>query len=185
MSNIPESEKYSAVINNDVNFDGVFYYAVKSTGIYCRPSCKSKVPKKENTLFFETAEQAMNAGFRACKRCRSELLNYEPMKEMSEKVKGLIDNMFMADALLNEQLAKIGLSYRQLVENFKSEYGKTPKAYIDEMRIKEAKRQLVSTDNAIIDICMSIGFSSLSAFYRFFKESTNTTPSAYRKEHKK
>ncbi len=184
MININDDEKYLAVINNDTNFDGVFYYAVKSTKIYCKPSCKSKAPKRQNTLFFETAVQAQNAGYRHCKRCRSDLLNYEPMKEISSKVKNLIDNMFKEDTLVNDELLKMGLSYRQLVEIFKNEYNKTPKAYIDELRIKEAKRQLLNTNNAIVDISMSIGFSSLSAFYRFFKENTHNTPSAFRKENK-
>ncbi len=184
MIDMSDNEKYSAVIADDINYDGIFYYAVKTTGIYCRPSCKSKAPKKENTVFFDTAQEAEQAGFRPCKRCRSDLLSYEPMKEISSKVKRLIDDMFMGETRLNSELANIGLSYRQMTEIFKSEYGQTPKTYIDSLRIKEAKRQLAQTDNAIIDIAMSIGFSGLSAFYRFFKENTGCTPSVYRKERK-
>ncbi len=184
MIDISDDEKYLAVINNDATFDDIFYYAVKSTGIYCRPSCKSRPPKRENTLFFNSASEAQNTGFRACKRCRSDLSSYQPIKSISFKVKALIDNMFAADTLLNDELSKLGLSYRQLAEVFKSEYGKTPKAYVDELRINEAKRQLAKTNNTIIDISMSIGFSSLSAFYRFFKENTGYTPGLYRKDNK-
>ncbi len=182
MINICDDEKYSAVIGNDINFDGLFYYAVKSTGIYCRPSCRSRAPKRENTLFFGTASDAQKAGFKPCKRCRSDLLSYEPTRDISAKVKSLIDEMFFEQAKLKSELRGIGISYRQMVEIFKNEYGQTPKAYIDSLRIKEAKRQLAQTDTNITDIALSVGFGSLSAFYRLFKEHTGTTPAAYRKE---
>ena len=67
-------EMWKAVSENDPSYDGILFYAVKSTGIYCRPSCKSKIPKRENVCFFDTAEKARAAGFRPCKRCRSDLL---------------------------------------------------------------------------------------------------------------
>lgn len=177
-----EEEMYDAVINNDESYDGIFFYAVKSTGIYCRPSCKSKAPKRNNICFYKNAEDAENAGFRPCKRCRSDLLNYQPMKEIAQKVKDLIDDMFQEVVLLNNELSKIGLSQRRMVDIFKDEYGMTPKSYVDSLRLKEAERLLIETKNEIIDIAYSVGFSSLSAFYRFFKEQNNMTPREYRKE---
>ena len=66
-----DQEKYQAVINNDANYDGVFFYAVKSTGIFCRPSCKSKIPNAKNLLYFDTAEEAIAAGFRPWQDQRS------------------------------------------------------------------------------------------------------------------
>ncbi len=179
---LSDNEKYTAIIGNDANFDGTFFYAVTSTGIYCRPSCKSKAPKRENTLFFDSAKEAEKAGFRACKRCRSDLLEFAPSKEIASKVKCTIDTMFLENTKLNKELKNVGLSQRQMIEVFKKEYGVTPKAYTDNLRLAEAKNQLLETDNSIIDISMGVGFNSLSAFYKFFKEKTGKTPSNFKKE---
>ncbi len=65
--NILTDEKWSAIIHNDASYDGAFYYAVKTTGIFCRPSCKSRVPNKENVLVFDTADAALEKHFRPCK----------------------------------------------------------------------------------------------------------------------
>lgn len=180
-----ENEMYEAVINNDESYDGLFFYAVKSTGIYCRPSCKSKTPKRNNVCFFDKAEDAIKAGFRPCKRCRSDLLDYKPMKDIAHQVKDMIDRMFDEKVSLNNELRQIGVSERRLVDIFKDEYGVTPKSYVNSLRLKEAKRLLTKTNDEIIDIAYSIGFGSLSAFYRFFKEETGFTPRAYRKEQTK
>ncbi len=179
--NITFREMYDSVISNDESYDTIFFYAVKSTGIYCRPSCKSKAPKVENIEFFKTADEAIKAGFRPCKRCRSDLLDYKPMKDIAEKLKNLIDNMFSEIESLNTEMDKLGLSRKRMVEVFKDEYGKTPITYVNDLRYKEAVMLLEETDNEIIDIAYSVGFSSLSAFYKFFKERANMSPAAYRK----
>ncbi len=174
-------ELYDAVISNDESYDTVFFYAVKSTGIYCRPSCKSKVPKAENIVFYKTAEEAENEGYRPCKRCRSDLLDYKPMKEIAEKLKELIDDMYVEIATLNTEIDQLGLSRKRMVAVFKEEYGKTPSAYVNELRYKEAVRLLEQTDDEVIDIAYAMGFGSLSSFYKFFKERAHMSPIAYRK----
>ena len=175
-------EMYEAVIQNDEKYDGVFFYAVKSTGIYCRPSCKSKIPKRENTVFFITSEEAQNAGFRPCKRCRSDLLSYEPAKEIAIKAKKIIDDFFISKQEMNDQLKELGMSKHQLVEIFKQEYDVTPKGYCDKLRLDEIKRLLSETKDDIADIAYEVGFGSISSFYRFFKNQTGKSPNAYRKE---
>lgn len=176
-----EQEMWQAVLDNDGGYDGVFFYAVKTTRIYCRPSCKSKPPKRDNICFFETSEQAVKAGFRPCKRCRSDLVDYQPMKQIAEDVKQKIDRVYREKADLNKELKGIGISGRRLTDIFKNEYGMTPKAYADHLRLEEAKGFLVDTDDRIIDIAYAVGFGSLSAFYNFFRKEMDTTPSAYRK----
>ncbi len=183
--NMTPHEMYDAVISNDESYDTVFFYAVKSTGIYCRPSCKSKAPKMENIEFYKTASEATKAGYRPCKRCRSDLLDYKPMKEIAEKLKNLIDDMFSELETLNTEIDKLGLSRKRMVEVFKEEYGVTPSGYVNDLRYKESVRLLECTDDEIIDIAYSVGFSSLSAFYKFFKERANMSPAAYRKGNKK
>ncbi len=179
--NMTFDEMYTAVISNDVSYDTVFFYAVKSTGIYCRPSCKSRPPRVENIEFYKTAKEALNMGYRACKRCRSDLLDYKPMKEIAEKLKNLIDDMFNETENLNTEFDKLGLSRKRMVKIFKDEYGKTPSAYVNDLRYKEAVRLLEQTNNEVIDIAYSVGFGSLSVFYKFFKERANMSPAAYRK----
>lgn len=180
-----QGEMWKAVSENDASYDGLFFYAVKSTGIYCRPSCKSKIPKCENVCFFDTAEQARSAGFRPCKRCRSDLLEYEPIKEITEKAKRLMDEAFHKKWELNQELRHLGVSQRRIAEIFKDEYGVTLSEYVGNLRLSEAKQLLSDTDDAIIDIAYSIGFGGLSSFYRFFKNSMGRSPAAYRKEHRK
>lgn len=179
-----EREMWQAVLNNDAGYDGVFFYAVKTTGIYCRPSCKSKPPKKENICFFETSEQARKAGFRPCKRCRSDLIDYQPMKQIAEDVKCKIEKVYCEQADLCKKLNEVGITGRRLADIFKDEYGMTPKAYADHLRLAEAKRLLKDTDKKVIDIAYSVGFGSLSAFYSFFKKEEKITPSEYQRESK-
>ncbi len=174
-------EMYEAVIKNDQSYDTVFFYAVKSTGIYCRPSCKSKAPKLENVEFFETADQAKAFGYRSCKRCRSDLLDYDPMKEIAEKLKKLIDDMFNQLETLNTEMGSFGISRKRMVEVFKEQYGITPSSYVNDLRYKEAKRLLEQTEMEVVDVAYSVGFNSLSAFYKFFKERADMSPAAYRK----
>lgn len=180
-----KEEMWKAISENDESYDGIFFYAVKSTGIYCRPSCKSKIPKLENVCFFDTSEQARTAGFRPCKRCRSDLLDYQPIKEIAEKAKQLLEDSYNKSCDLNLEMQKIGVSYRRMAEIFKDAYGVTLFEYVTDLRLVEAKRMLLDTDDEIIDIAYSVGFGGLSSFYRFFKNKTGSTPAAYRKEYQK
>ncbi len=179
--NMAFDEMYDAVILNDESYDSTFFYAVKSTGIYCRPSCRSKAPKIENIEFYKTAEEAIKRGYRPCKRCRSDLLDYKPMKDIALKLKNLIDDMFYEMETLNTEIDKLGLSRKRMTEVFKEEYGVTPSGYVNDLRYKEAVRLLEQTDNEVLDIAYSVGFGSLSAFYKFFKERAKMSPAAYRK----
>ena len=176
---------YEAVITNDANYDGSFFYGVKSTGIFCRPSCQSKKPLRENVCFFPSADEAMKEGFRPCKRCRSDLLSYRPMEKIAGLVKKHLDELYERQTSWNGELREIGLSERRVVQIFKDVYGMTPKAYMDILKLREAKRLLSETDKKVIDIAASVGFGGLSAFNRFFKEQAGCSPAAYRKMYKK
>ncbi len=179
-----QEEMWKVVKNNDESYDGIFFYAVKSTGIYCKPSCKSKLPKRENICFFDTSDEARIAGFRPCKRCRSDLLNYEPMKEIAEKTKTLIESTYQAKLDINHTLKSIGLTSHRINEIFKEQYGVSVSEYLNNLRLEEAKKRLVYTNDKVIDIAYSVDFGSISGFYRFFKEHTGYSPAKYRKEKK-
>lgn len=176
-----EDEMWQAVMSNDESFDGRFFYAVASTGIYCRPSCKSKVPRRENVRFFDTAAQARQAGFRPCKRCRSDLLEYQPLRDIAQQAKTLLDENFTRQQALQTELAALGVSAHRMGELFREAYGVTPGEYVNGLRLNEAKRRLRETREPIIDIAYSTGFGGVSSFYRFFKKAEGCSPAAYRK----
>lgn len=181
---LTNDEMYEVVIENDVNYDGLFFYAVKSTGIFCRPSCKSKKPLRENVCFFQNTEEALKSGFRPCKRCRSDLLSYSPMEDIADSLKRHLEELHNTKTAWNDNLGQIGLSQKRMVEVFKNVYGITPKVYVDSLRLDEAKKLLSETDEKIIDIGASVGFGSLSTFNRFFKEQTGKSPLEFRKDKK-
>ena len=170
-----EQEMWEAVQRSDASYDGLFFYAVKTTGIFCRPSCKSKSPKRENLCYFVSGTEARAAGFRPCKRCRSDLLEYQPMREIAAEIKVRLDKASSLD--------DVGLTPRRMTDVFKQEYGVTPKEYADSLRLRTAKEMLAGSPEKVIDVAYQVGFSSLAAFNRFFKQQTGQTPTAYRKEH--
>ncbi len=177
-------EMWNAVMQNDKQYDGIFYYAVKSTRIFCRPSCKSKAPLEENVLYFDCADAAIKAGYRPCKRCRPDLLEYQPALELAHSTKTTIDRLFQDKAALMNALSELGVSRRGMTEIFVNQYGQTPGEYTNSRRIEAAKLQLASQDHSILDIAYSLGFESLSSFYSFFKKHTKMSPGDYRQQHK-
>ncbi len=177
-----KTEKYEAVLQNEARYDGIFFYAVKSTGIFCRPSCKSKAPKRENVCFYDSAQEAQEAGFRPCKRCRSDLLLYSPAEDLALQMKTHIDQQFQEEISWQEAYKTLHVSPQRLADMFQAKYGLRPKHYLDNLRLEEAKHRLIKSDEPIIDIAYTVGFGSLSTFYRLFKAQTGTSPSAYRKE---
>jgi len=176
-----EDEMWNAVLTADARCDGQFFYAVASTGIFCRPSCKSKIPNRENVRYFDTAAQARLAGFRPCKRCRSDLPDYQPLRDTAQQAKAMLDEGFARQQVLHTELASLGVSTRRIGELFKTVYGVTPGEYMNGLRLHEAKRRLCETREPVIDIAYAIGFGGVSSFYRFFKKAAGCSPAAYRK----
>lgn len=177
-----DDEMWKAVVDCDKNYDRKFFYAVKTVGVYCRPSCKSKTPLRKNVDYFETQEEAEKAGFRPCKRCRPDLLDYAPMMELAQQTKDLIDDYFNERERLTAEMKRLGVSSGHLTVIFKQQYGMAPSQYMNKTRADYAKKMLVETDTPIIDIAGDIGFDSLPSFYGFFKKQTGMTPKEYRAE---
>lgn len=179
-TNLTEEEKWQASLSCDLGYDGRFFYGVKTTGIFCRPSCKSKSPKRENVAFFDTAEQALESGLRPCKRCRPDLLEFQPLQEAAEKIKAVCDSHFPDHTRLKEELAKLGLSRNRMIQLFQARYGKTPSEYLNRLRIDSTKVLLADTQNNILQIALQSGFKSLSTFYTQFRKVTGVSPKEYR-----
>ena len=176
-------EKWQAIINNDATYNDKFFYAVKTTGIFCRPSCKSRVPKKENVLIFKNPNQALSANFRPCKRCKptGERL---PDDEWVDQIAKYIDLNYTAKLTL-DTLAEIGHgSPYHLHRTFKKIKGITPVEYIQQLRLNMAKEFLIHSNNRIADIGQTVGMPTTSYFITFFKKKTGYTPGEYRQSNR-
>lgn len=176
-----DEEKWRAIIQNDAAYNDQFFYAVKSTGIFCRPSCKSRAPKKENVLIFQNAKEAQEANFRPCKRCKptGERL---PDHDWVALVTGYIDENFNKKLSL-ETLAEIahGSPYH-LHRTFKRIKGITPVEYIQQIRLSKAKELLMNSEKSIRDISISVGIPNTTYFITLFKKKTGYTPAEFRQE---
>lgn len=179
-----EEEKWKAVINCNKLYDGMFYYAVKTTGIFCRPSCRAKSPLRENILFFNNARDAVKEGFRPCKLCRPDIIDndYEPNRELIENVKRKLDKSFSEPINIESISYEFGVSPSHLTRLFKRFYGISPIGYIMKLRVAKAIELLQQSDKSILDIAYSTGYKSLSNFYKCFKEHTGYTPNEYRRK---
>ena len=176
-----ESEKLAAFFAKNASFDGVFYTAVKTTGIFCRPSCRCKTPLAKNIIFYDSAEEAIAAGFRPCKRCRPDLIKYSPSEELAKKAKSLIDEKLKTEASFTRELMEVGASKRIIDATFKAQYGLSINEYTNKKRIENSAQMLLSTDMAIVDIAYACGFESISSFYRIFGKVMGQSPALYRK----
>lgn len=178
-----EEEKWRAVINCDKQYDGLFYYGVKTTGIFCRPSCRAKTPLRENTLFFNDAKAAENEGFRPCKLCRPDIIRqeYEPNKELIQKIQEKLKESCEESVDLRALSQEFGISISHLTRLFKAYCGIPPIQYVIKLRVDRAKKLLKQSDISILEIAYMTGFKSESNFYKSFKEQTGYTPKEYRK----
>jgi AraC family transcriptional regulator, regulatory protein of adaptative response / methylated-DNA-[protein]-cysteine methyltransferase len=176
----PEEAWFGAVRRRDPAFDGVFVFAVKTTGVYCRPSCASRPAKRENVAFFMTVAEAEKAGYRACKRCRPDRLGL-PDPQV-EAVKRACERIASAEEAppLAELAAGAGLSPFHFHRVFKKVTGVTPKAYAAETRARRAADKLRTT-GTITEAIYDAGFNSSSRFYETAAARLGMTPTAARR----
>lgn len=175
-----KEEKWKAVIGNDSRYDGEFFYGVKTTRIFCRPSCKSKNPIKENVVFFSTAESAIKSGFRPCKRCRPDLIEYNPIINIARSMKEIYDKYYFDEELISFKLGELHIARSHLTRAFNKTFSLTPNAYINKIRIEKAKELLKASDKSITEISYDCGYKSLSTFYDNFKKVEGVSPMSYR-----
>ena len=154
-----EQEMWQAVLDCDRSCDGRFFYAVRSTGIYCRPSCSSKKPRRENVLFFPGRAEAEAAGFRPCKRCRPDLDTYDPDAEAAERARALIERHCADAEALRAALASIGLSREQLTRVFERRFGCPLKQYADRVRLGRA-RDVLDGGGSVTEAALAAGMGS-------------------------
>lgn len=173
---------WDAVAARDRSMDGVFFYAVLSTGVYCRPSCPSKRPNPQNVVFFRTRDAAAHAGFRPCKRCKPETdAAAEPSSHLVEKVCRYIDAHTDAPATLEALSRAIGLSPFHLQRTFKALTGITPRAYAESQRLHSLKIGL-RAGHSVTRSLYDAGYGSSSRLYERASSRLGMTPARYRKQ---
>ncbi len=161
-------------------FDNVFFFGVSSTGIYCKPSCPARRPKRENTLFFDSSTEAENDGFRACLRCRPKLKNMrDENAEMIVTACKIIESNFDSEISLEFLAAELDVSSSHLQRTFKDLLGISPKEFARARRIENFKREVRQTD--ITTAIYESGFGSSRRLYEKAGQNLGMTPAVYRK----
>ena len=172
-------EAWQAIIGNDASYDGIFFYAVKTTGIFCRPSCKSRVPNQMNVRIFRSAMQALEAQFRPCKRCKPDGLRL-PDEEWVAQIEQWIEGHYGETLTLGKMAELFHGSPYHLHRTFKRVKGITLAEHIQQTRIGHAMAELRTTVRSIMDIAIAVGIPNAAHFATVFQKKTGLTPTQYR-----
>ncbi|PZT77427.1 MULTISPECIES: DNA-3-methyladenine glycosylase 2 family protein [unclassified Streptomyces] len=181
-----ETTRYEAVSSRDARFDGEFFFAVETTGIYCRPSCPAVTPKRRNVRFYPTAAAAQSHGFRACRRCRPDAVPGSAEWNVRADVVGRAMRM-IGDGVVDREgvpgLAhRLGYSPRQVQRQLNAELGAGPVALARAQRAHTARVLLQTTALPVTEIAFAAGFHSIRQFNDTVRRIYARTPSALRAE---
>lgn len=172
---------WKAVKTNDARFNGAFVYAVNSTGIYCKPSCASRLPKRENVAFFDCGETAEKRGYRACRRCQPQNATLSAQTETVLRAAEIIEREERVS--LDDLSSELNLSAAHLQRIFKEIIGVSPKKYAANRRLEKFKAE-IKEGREIADAMYEAGFGSASRLYENVSEKLGMTPRAYAKKGK-
>src|SRR5262245_54358845 len=174
-----DESRWQALVRRDPDADVDFVYSVRTTGVYCRPSCPARLPKRENVRFHATCEQAERAGFRPCKRCRPDEASLaQRQQEAVARACRLIEDSDEAPNLTDLADA-VGMSRFHFHRVFKLFTGVTPKAYAAAHRTRRVQDELA--DGATVtEAIYGAGFNSSGRFYASSTEQLGMTPAAFR-----
>jgi AraC family transcriptional regulator of adaptative response / DNA-3-methyladenine glycosylase II len=176
---------YRAILTRDARFDGRLFVAVTSTGIYCRPVCPARTPKRENVRFYPTAAAAESAGFRACLRCRPEtspeLAVWRGTSNTVSRALALIEAGALDGADVSSLAERLGVGERQLRRLFDIHLGASPLAVAQTRRVHLAKQLIHETDLPMVEVALAAGFGSVRRFNETFQRLYNRPPIALRR----
>ncbi len=179
-----DEQRYQATVSKDARFDGVFFIAVTSTGIYCRPSCPAITPKRANMRYYRSAAAAQEAGFRACKRCRPDASPGSPEWNIRADVVGramrLIADGIVDRAGVSGLADRLGYEQRQVRRLITAELGAGPLAIARAQRAQTARVLIETTDVPLSEIAFAAGFSSIRQFNATVREIFAATPTELR-----
>jgi AraC family transcriptional regulator, regulatory protein of adaptative response / methylated-DNA-[protein]-cysteine methyltransferase len=173
--------RWQLVLSRDTNSDGAFVYAVRSTGIYCRPSCSSRRPHRKQVVFFPLPAAAERAGFRPCRRCRPEqAVAANRQLEMVRRTCLFLDARAGEPTKLAALAAQLGVSPYHLQRTFKRVMGISPREYQDARRMERLKKKLKEKRNVTYAL-YEAGFGSSSRLYEGVRAKLGMTPATYRR----
>jgi AraC family transcriptional regulator of adaptative response / DNA-3-methyladenine glycosylase II len=176
---------YRAAMTRDVRFDGRFFGGVTSTGIYCRPVCPARTPKRENMIFYATAAAAEEAGFRACLRCRPETAPdmgaWRGTSNTVSRALSLIEAGALDEADVETLAGRLGVGERQLRRLFRQHLGAAPVSVAQTRRVLLAKALIHETDLTMAEVALGSGFGSVRRFNETFQSLYGRPPSALRR----
>ena len=175
-----DEKHWNAVLDHDAAFDGRLFYAVTSTGVYCRPSCTSRRPRRENVRFFMKPEDAEREGFRACLRCRPRLLATNPRSAAVRSICRYIEQHLDEPVTLQRLSREFHQSAFHLQRTFKAALGITPREYADSCRMNLLKRNLKS-GQSVTRALYEAGYGSSSRLYERAASHLGMTPDKYRR----
>lgn len=179
---------YRAITTHDARFDGRLFVGVTSTGVYCRPVCRVRTPRRENCRFFANAALAESNGFRPCLRCRPEMAPGLSLTDSSSVLAQQAALMLEtaahegADPPLPQIAARLGVTDRHLRRIFAQAHGVTPIDYLTTQRLLLAKQLLTDTAMPVTQVALASGYASLRRFNAAFSERYRMSPSALRRE---
>jgi AraC family transcriptional regulator, regulatory protein of adaptative response / methylated-DNA-[protein]-cysteine methyltransferase len=174
-----EERCWQAVLARETDFDSAFVYAVRSTGIFCRPTCPSRRPGRAQVIFFGAPAAAEQAGFRACRRCRPGGSEHSASQtELAERARTLIEQHPDQALTLDQLGAQIGSSPTHIQRVFKRVIGITPRQYAESLRIDRLKARLKQGDNVTTALYQA-GYNSSSPLYTQAPERLGMTPATY------
>ncbi|MFC9609485.1 DNA-3-methyladenine glycosylase 2 family protein [Streptomyces sp. NPDC056938] len=183
---IDEETRYEAVRSRDARFDGEFFFAVETTGIYCRPSCPAVTPKRKNVRYYATAAAAQGSGFRACRRCRPDAVPGSADWNVRADVVGRAMRMIGDGVVDREGVAglavRLGYSARQVQRQLTTELGAGPVALARAQRAHTARVLLQTTGLPITEIAFAAGFASVRQFNDTIRAVYARTPTELRAE---
>jgi len=181
---IDDEAKYRAVQSRDRRFDGVFFLGVRTTGIYCRPSCPARTPHRKNVSFFASAAAAQAGGFRACRRCLPDATPGSPewdvRADLSGRAMRLISDGVVEREGVGGLATRLGYSERQVERTLTAELGAGPLALARARRAQTARTLIESTGMSFADVAFASGFSSIRQFNSTMREVYDATPSRLR-----
>ena len=177
---LSESRRWQAVLERDRALDGAFVFAVSSTGVFCRPSCPARRPRRENVQFFDHATAAEQSGFRACLRCRPKAVDGNPQSALVRAMCRYIEQNIEDRLTLAVLAGKFRRSAFHLQRMFKSVLGVSPKAYIDACRLRQVKQSLQAGHDVTTSL-YAAGYGSSSRLYERTASQLGMTPEKYRR----
>jgi len=187
MTVMTDDARYEAMATRDPRFDGVFFVAVSTTGIYCRPICPARTPGRARCSFYETPVQAEAAGYRACFRCRPELApgnaEVDAVDQLVAAAAHRIAEGALNEASVDELAAELGVSARHLRRATEARLGVSPVALAQSRRLGLAKQLLQDTALSLTEIAFAAGFGSVRRFNAAFAEVMGSAPSRLRRTH--